>query len=176
MVAKAQLHRGAVRSCGCLAREQSVRLGAVYGPQNGRSKRKHWGKGTAEYRAWKAMRHRVGGNHSQVKDYAGRGIVIDPRWDDFRLFLEDMGPRPSNCHSLDRIDNDGDYKPENCRWALPDTQRRNSRRIRLVEFQGREQCLQDWSDEVGMSRSTLANRLSSGWSVERALTEPVRTR
>lgn len=81
---------------------------------------------TAEYRAWGAMRQRCNNPRNQRYDnYGGRGIQICQRWESFTNFLADMGTRPSPEHSLDRIDNDGDYDPQNCRWATRSEQQRN---------------------------------------------------
>lgn len=65
-------------------------------------------------------------------NYGGRGIAIDPRWDDFAAFVSDMGPKPTSSHSVDRIDNDGNYSPQNCRWATKMEQRHNQRPARCA--------------------------------------------
>ena len=86
------------------------------------------GKEAPEYRAWAALRNRCSNpNHDAYKNYGGRGIKVCERWNDFLAFLEDMGPRPSPKHSIDRINNDGNYEPDNCRWATRSEQCRNMR-------------------------------------------------
>jgi hypothetical protein len=91
------------------------------------------GSQSPEYRAWKGMKNRCSRKADRrYADYGGRGIAFDPRWGDFASFLEDMGPRPSAYHSLDRIDNDGDYTPINCRWATREQQAQNKRTTRLT--------------------------------------------
>lgn len=83
-----------------------------------------------EYKAWLHMRERCRNpNHRIYKHYGGRGITIDPRWDSFDNFLQDIGPRPSSDHSLDRIDNDLGYSPNNCRWATKSEQNKNRRKF-----------------------------------------------
>lgn len=80
--------------------------------------------------------------------YGGRGIRVCARWIcSFAHFLADMGPKPSSAHSIDRIDNDGNYAPDNCRWALPRTQSQNTRRNRFLTFNGRTRCISEWARE-----------------------------
>ena len=118
-------------------------------------------------------------NNKNVKsypNYCGRGIKICARWRDFANFLADMGQRPPGME-LDRINNDGDYEPGNCRWADLRTQARNKRSVRPITFGGRTQLLSDWATELGINLTTISMRLDVyGWSVERALTEKVAKR
>jgi hypothetical protein len=106
--------------------------------------------------------------------YGGRGIKVCDRWKDFQLFLADMGERPESC-TLDRLDNDGDYCPENCQWQTLARQSRNKRNTLSLTYAGRTQPLADWAEELGMVYGTLYNRLHVyGWTAERALSTPVR--
>ena len=106
--------------------------------------------------------------------YGGRGIRVCERWLTFELFLADMGERPSAKHSLDRIDVDGDYEPGNCRWATQREQQRNRRNNHIVEYRGERACLAEWAERTGIRHHTILYRLRSGWSVDEALTRPVR--
>ena len=130
---------------------------------------------TAEYRAWYSMIYRC--TNSECGNYhrhGGRGIRVCNRWlESFDAFLEDIGKKPNPGLTLDRIDNDGDYTPENCRWATRKQQSRNSRQNHNVTFQGRTQCLAAWAEEIGVKAGILQARLKKGWSVERTLTERV---
>lgn len=129
------------------------------------------------YGVWGAMRQRCNNpNHKHYHHYGWRGIRICERWDDFALFLEDMGERPSPKHSLDRIDVDGNYEPGNVRWATPQEQRRNTRgtyRPAGLTALGRTQTIDEWADEFGINRLTLRYRLRSGWPVAEAILTPV---
>jgi hypothetical protein len=131
-----------------------------------------------EWCAWKAMLSRCscdGGNDDRRRRYAGRGITVCERWRTFENFLEDMGPKPSPTHSIDRIDNNGNYEPGNCRWATPKQQSRNTCANHLVTCNGRTMCLAEWSEETGIGFVTLYCRLvRHGWSPERAMTTPVK--
>lgn len=123
---------------------------------------------------WNGMKSRcLNPNNAQYHNYGGRGITVCERWrQSFEAFCEDMGPRPPGT-SIDRINNDLGYSPENCRWATPAVQRRNQRTSHYLEFDGKRMVLQDWADYIGISRATLDHRINLlGWSVERALTTP----
>lgn len=113
-------------------------------------------------------------NEKNYGGYGGRGIKVCDRWrDHFAMFIQDMGPRPSPQHSLDRIDVNGDYCPENCRWATQAEQQQNRRVNILLKFNGKVQCLAVWARELGIGEWALASRIRRGWSIERALTTPV---
>lgn len=98
------------------------------------------------------------------------------RWrTDFVAFLSDMGTRAPD-HTLDRIDNDGPYAPENCRWITRQEQTHNNRRTVLVTMDGETKPACEWIDERGISRRAVYHRLRRGWPPERALNEPIRRR
>lgn len=136
--------------------------------------RSHGLYGTPEYKAWDAMVQRcTNPNDKRFPDYGGRGIEVCERWRTSGYFLQDMGPKPSPKHSLERVDNAGPYGPTNCRWALIHDQLRNTRRNRRIEFRGETRCLTDWAELHGLSAKTVSCRLDNyGWSVEDALLCP----
>lgn len=159
------LRYGHSHSCGCL--QGPIKHGHAKG-----------GSRPAEYRAWMNMRQRCKNEADQdFANYGGRGITVCERWQEFASFYEDMGPRPSPDHSLDRIDNDGPYSPDNCRWATRQEQQRNTRRNKLLTYKGKTQCIAEWADEIGLSYQGLLYRLRTYEDVNRALTkEPQRRR
>ena len=104
--------------------------------------------------------------------YGGRGISVCDRWRVFDNFFADMGERPAGC-SIDRIDNDGDYCPENCRWATQREQMGNTCKTRTITFNGKTMSAAEWSRQTGIDGRLIRHRIDGlGWSVERALTEP----
>jgi hypothetical protein len=107
----------------------------------------------------------------EFKNYGGRGIKVCRRWHDINNFLADMG-HPSDGMTLGRINNDGDYKPGNCRWETQEQQNENTRRNRYVTWQGRTQTVKFWAQELDADPSRIYERLRRGWTVERALTTP----
>lgn len=149
---------GNVRSCGCTSR----------------FKRTHGMCKTTEYRAWASMLDRCSeSNRKYHVRYAGRGIKVCARWiESFENFLEDMGPKPFNNYSIDRIDNDGNYEPGNCRWTDMTTQCRNRSNNRMLTHNGQTRCLSEWSVLNGIPENALRARLSSGWPVDKALETP----
>lgn len=127
------------------------------------------------YHVWWNMVQRCTNEETDsYPDYGGRGIQVCSRWlDSPEAFYEDMGPRPSGFQ-LDRIDPDGDYCPENCRWVGVETQQNNKRSSRLITFRGETLSITQWARRMGAANSsTLAYRLRNGWSVEKTLTTPI---
>lgn len=130
---------------------------------------------TGAYRSWLSMIQRCEyPKHLHFDNYGGRGIKICDRWrQSYENFLADMGPRPDGC-SIDRIDSNGNYEPDNCKWANRQTQNRNRRDNVLITFQGRTQCLKDWAKELGIGYGTLTTRFFRlKWPIE-DLFEPTR--
>jgi hypothetical protein len=130
---------------------------------------------TSEYVVWMGMIARCNNPKSKdFKRYGGRGIRICLRWNSFPNFFTDMGPRPSSKHSIDRIDNNGDYKPGNCRWVTYKEQARNRRNNRLINIGGKLITLEEASTITNIKRTTLQRRLDVGWPIQCALAKPVR--
>lgn len=115
-------------------------------------------------------------NNPAYPRYGGRGITIHPQWrKSFWAFLADMGDRPSKSHSIDRIDNSGNYEPVNCRWATPREQNRNSRRNIMLTYKGITLSRQDWAERLGVDSNSIRDRLRRGWTVEKTLSTPHRS-
>ena len=142
------LRHGGTRSCGCLRRETTSAR-----------RTKHGLTGTREFRAWSHMRGRCNTRTTKhFERWGGRGIGVCSRWDDFETFLSDMGTCPPG-YSIDRIDNDGPYSPENCRWADQKTQVNNTSSNVRIEHKGRTQTIAQWAEELGLRYATLYRRL-----------------
>ncbi len=131
---------------------------------------------SAEYNARIAMISRCyNPNNLEFRNYGGRGIHVCRRWrhtaNGLRNFLSDMGPRPSDKHSIDRIDNDGNYTPANCRWATCAQQATNKRTNNRITYKGETKCVSEWARIFHMTYKLLWTRLSRGWPIEKALTQ-----
>ena len=130
---------------------------------------------TPEYATWERMKARCYmPNHNSYKNYGGRGIVVCDAWrNSFASFLSDMGKRPSENHSLDRINNDGNYEPGNCKWSTAKDQARNRRNSLLVEIDGQRKTLAEWCEIYGTSHNRTRDRIVDlGWPPLMALTTP----
>jgi hypothetical protein len=161
-VAGGNLVSGNSTSCGCKNLERL---------RDNPPSRRHGMTETPTWNTWKSMVERC--SDPKRKHYHARGISVHPRWTVFENFLADMGERPEGM-TLDRIDSTGNYEPGNCRWATWITQENNRSINRLLTFDGRTMTTADWARESGISRHALFQRLKAGWSVERALTEPMK--
>ena len=153
------LTRGPTVSCGCYHDEVVTKHGM-------------WE--SSEYHIWRAMLTRCENKNMHAYDrYGGRGIKVCEDWHNFQTFYADMGAFPGSGYSLDRIDNSGDYCPENCRWATWKQQGRNRDYNRMLTYRGNQRCIAEWSEVTGISHSTLRMRLERGWTAKEALTIPV---
>jgi len=159
IVHAAHLKSGNTKSCGCLAIEIRTK--------HGHAKQDHWSK---TYETWHSMIQRCTNlNGKRYKDYGGRGIQVCEAWMKFADFLQDMGERPLNM-SIDRIDNNGDYCKENCRWATQKEQQRNTCSNKLFTIDGVIKCLAEWCEYYGLKYSTVYARIYYyGWTIEEAL-------
>lgn len=144
---------------------------------NGRFKKTHGLIRSRTYKTWQAMKYRCEcpETSDHFANYRGRGISICERWRTFENFLADMGERPPGM-TLDRINNDGNYEPDNCRWASIKQQSNNHRWNVLLEHDGKTLTLMQWHEVSGIRYTTIRQRLLRGWTVEKALTTPVETK
>jgi hypothetical protein len=129
----------------------------------------------AEYYTWQNMKRRcIAPKRKDFNRYGGRGITVCDRWlHDFSAFLADMGPRPGAAYSLERINNDGSYSPDNCRWATRSEQNRNHSGNHRLFYQGENLTIAEWSERTGLPFHVIRSRIVTyGWSAERALSTP----
>jgi len=158
------LTSGHTKSCGCLrkidGKEPRYRHGKVH---------------TRLYRIWGNMKSRCDNPNSKYyKDYGGRGISYCKEWADFVLFEEwALTNGYKDNLTIDRINNNGNYEPSNCRWIDIKSQQRNRRSNHLLTFNGETHCINEWAEILGVSRETIKNRLGYGWDVEKVLSEPI---
>lgn len=180
VVVRAELLRnGRTRSCGCLraalAAEADKESGRIF---NEGAK----GHDTTEYHTWAAMKARcLNERHKQYPEYGGRGIRVCERWLTYRNFLADMGRKPSTELSIDRIDNDGDYEPGNCRWATRTEQNNNrrpnrGRRKKQLTILGNTKNLDAWLADAGLTYFAYWRRTKAGELAEDVILDALLSR
>lgn len=126
------------------------------------------------WRSWKSMHDRCYLRaHKSWKDYGGRGIAVCASWHVYENFRAEMGERPAGTQ-LDRVDNNRGYEPSNCRWSTPRQNANNRRSSVFLEFMGERLTVMQWARRIGVGHDTLSGRLEKGWSVEDALTRPLK--
>lgn len=146
---------GEAKSCGCFNKERCLRHGMY---------------GTPIYHCWEAIKQRcLNPKCKSFPSYGGRGINLDKKWLTFEGFYEDMGDIP-NGKTIDRINNDGNYCKENCKWSTDQEQMNNRRVCKYLTYNGKTQSVSNWARELNINRHRLYSRLRLGWSTERALT------
>lgn len=141
---------------------------------------KHKMTGTRIWTVWRGMNGRCSNpKYKDYQNYGGRGISVCDRWkESFSNFYADMGDPPTKSHTLDRINNDLGYSPENCRWATSKQQNRNRRSNRWIEWNGEVKTMAEWGEdprltEIGINQAYLGNRIRDGWSIDSAMTTPI---
>lgn len=155
---------GKTKSCGCLRRQTGNKAsGFRHGNTAG-------GKVTPSYSSWRNMKHRCNSNkHINSNRYKQRGINYCKEWESFENFLADMGEPPTEFHSLDRIDNDGNYEPSNCRWANQKEQVRNSTTAKFITHKGITKSVVEWAEYFCVNYDNFRGRISRGYTVEEAI-------
>jgi len=158
------LRNGEAKSCGCLTTDQLISRITTHGRS-----------ASPEYKIWQHMKQRcLDASHKKWHLYGGKGIKVCDRWLSFENFYADMGPRPSEKHSIDRIDGNRDYSPSNCRWATPKQQARNTSKNRIVLYKGQRVPLVEALEMAGnvISYGVACDRLRRHWSIEDAVETP----
>ena len=164
-VRASKLHEGTSKSCGCLRTELITTHGATSTEKR---------KTSHEYWVWNAMVQRcTNPNNAGYKNYGGRGITVCVKWLAYEGFIEDMGRRPSDNHSIDRLDNNKGYSKENCAWVERTQQARNKRNNRFICINGESKTLQEWSEIYKIGHSTILARIRFGWSEFDAVVTPL---
>lgn len=166
-VTAGHLKSGHTTSCGCYNRQRTVEANTTHG----------W-TGSRLHNIWFDMKARCGNpNCPAYKDYGGRGIKICEDWQNNFASFRDwaMLSGYNDTLSIDRINVNGDYSPDNCRWATRTTQNRNTRQNRIITINGESMTLSEWAELTGMQRQTIAARIDKlGWSQKDAVTKPLK--
>ena len=146
--------KGLTKSCGCLQGEAHITHGM---------------RKTRIYDTWRGMKRRcLNKNYKKFKDYGGRGITVCDEWLEFINFYNDMGDIPDK-KTLDRIDNNGNYCKENCRWTTWIEQANNRRNNRFLTYKGKTQTISQWARELNTNHNVISRRLKRGWSIRKTL-------
>lgn len=147
-----QLKHGQKTSCGCIRSDCQKTHGMKYHPL---------------YSTWRGMISRcTNKKNKEWHSYGGRGINVCDRWMDINNFISDMGEKPTPAHSLDRVNNNGNYEPSNCRWATSKEQGKNKRDTIFIEYKGVSRPLVEWADIKGVKRQTMYMRYRRGYTNE----------
>lgn len=162
-ISNSDLKTGNTKSCGCF------RVKHGHSINNDLSQ---------TYIAWAHMKQRCNNKKDPTYlNYGNRGITVCKRWFIFENFLKDMGEPPTKNHSLDRVNNNGNYCKNNCRWATKKQQQGNMRSNHMIVFSGQTKCIAEWARKTGIGQKCLWHRLVTlKWSVKKALTTPVKRR
>jgi len=154
----ASLINGGTRSCGCYRKEKMTKHGMYK---------------TKTFLTWKGMSARCNSNVPQAyKNYKGKGIKVCDRWLEFKNFYEDMGEKPEGL-TIERINSNKNYEKSNCKWGTMGEQARNRDGNRYIEFNGKNQTIMDWANDLGVSWNCIKSRIDIyHWPVEKALTQP----
>lgn len=148
------------KSCGCIK--------STTPPHN----KSHDMTNTSTYKTWCHMIYRCNNPSSKsYPDYGGRGISVCDRWLTFENFLSDMGERPGGL-TIDRIDNDGNYEKQNCRWATKKKQANNRRTSKLIEYNQETYTMSELATISGLPLKTFWSRFNSGWDIDRIMKTP----
>ena len=160
-VRAATLKSGESKSCGCLQKELASAAHTTHGM-----------KYTREWQTWSGMKRRCCATSKDASRYADRGIAVCKRWLSFENFYADMGVRPVGM-SIERVDNDKGYSPDNCIWATRITQARNTRVNKFLTLNGITQTQSAWAKKLGVDDTVIMRRVKAGWPLTIALTAPV---
>lgn len=159
-VCAGNLTTGRQVSCGCWKDENTVKRNTI-----------HEHSDHPMYAVWGAMIQRCENPRDKgYKNYGARGITVCKQWETFSNFWNDMSETWRHGLWIERNDNNGNYTPENCFWAIPLAQSRNTRRNTYVTFQGETKTVTEWSDKIGANRGLVSYRMLHGWTPEQAVT------
>jgi hypothetical protein len=161
-VTTGSLQSGNNKSCGCYNSDVTA--------ERNRQNATHGLSKTSLYQTWNAMLQRCNNpNSNNWQDYGGRGIKVCQRWQTFENFYADMGQIPSPEHTLDRINNNGNYEPSNCRWATMIEQQNNRRSNKIIVYKGVSYTVAELARTHGINIATFEYRLNRGWTIEQAV-------